>query len=214
MKKRTLPSIPSWLTTALQGLTFWIGYKRSLYRDYPLSEGALVTELRSLLHANLPDELFLKCEVGYSKLVKTKVRPTPIAGSTRADFVVASKIEDKESTIGWKYKPEFVFELKRAGANDRLIDKDLTRLAALRASRKGVRAFLIILSEADRHDRFVTDRGKTRLGSHNVPGFAGTYTVRRTVKASATFENRNSGNYATMVEVFPNENQPFHPVDC
>ncbi len=200
--KPKLSPIPNWLTTALQGLTFWIGYKRALYRDYPLSEGALVTELRSLLHANLPDELFLKCEVGYTHLVKNKDRPKPIAGRTRADFVVASRIDATGTKKGWKYKPEFVFELKRSEAPARLIDQDLNRLAAFQASRQGARAFLIVLSETSRNDRFVTEEGKTRVGTHDVPGFAGTYTVRRTVKAAAAYQNRDTGNYATIVEVF------------
>jgi len=203
--KKTLDSIPIWLTTALQGLTFWIGYKRSLYRDYPLFEGALVTELRSLMHANLPDELFLKCEIGYSKLIKDVTRPEPIAGRTRADFVIASKVIQEGNSKAWKYKPEYVFELKRAEASKRLIDQDLARLAAFQSSRKGARAFLIVLSETSRNDRFVTKEGKTRIGTHDVPGFKGRYTVRRTVKASATYGNRDTGNYATMVEVFAHE---------
>lgn len=202
--KKTLAPIPSWLVTALQGLTFWIGYKRALYRDYPLSEGALVTELRSLIHANLPDELFLKCEVSYAKLVQDPNRPKPIAGRTRADFVVASRVECPEKTRGWKYKSEFVVELKRAEASARLIDHDLARLAAFESCQKGARAFLIVLSEAARHDRFVTEKGATRVGSHQVPGFTGEYFVRRTVKAASVYVNKDVGNYATVVEVFAN----------
>lgn len=66
--KETLEPLPSWIITSLQGLAFWIGYKRALYRDYPLSEGALVTELRSLIHANLPDELFENARLATSIL--------------------------------------------------------------------------------------------------------------------------------------------------
>ena len=204
--KKKLESIPKWLTTALQGLTFWIGYKRSLYRDYPLSEGALVTELRSLLHANLPDHLFLKCEVGYSKLVKGVARPEPIAGSKRADFVVASRVDLEQGSKGKTiYKPDFVFELKRSEATENLINKDLKRLAAFQTTRRGARAFLIVLSETSRHDRFVTEAGKTRVGTHRVPEFAGTYSIRRTVKAASAYTNTDTGNYATMVEVFASE---------
>jgi len=197
---KKLEKIPEWLIAALQGLTFWIGYKRAMYRDYPLSEGALVTELRSLLHANLPDRLFLKCEVGYSKLVKGE-RPKPISGQVRADFVVVSEVEEQNSRNNWKYLPEFVFELKRAEAKEFLIDKDLARLAAFQSARKGARAFLIVLSEVDRHDRFVNEKGVTNVGWHEVKGFSGAYKIRRTVKAAYAFTNKDSGNYATMVEV-------------
>jgi hypothetical protein len=201
MKNSLLP-IPNWLITSLQGLTFWIGYKRALYRGYPLPEGALATELRSLLHANLPDELFLKCEVAYSKIVDGLPRPKPIAGSARVDLMVASRIDTKDPSNRWQYEPEYVFELKLAKATNTLIDKDLSRLAAFQATRKGVRAFLIVLSEADRHNRFVTDKGQTHKGTHKVPDSDGTYMIRRTVKAASAYVNRDKGNYATMVEVF------------
>lgn len=203
--KTKLKPIPTWVTTALQGLTFWVGYKRSLYRDYPLSEGALVTELRSLMHANLPDDLFLKCEVGYSHLVKSQPRPAPIAGRTRADLVVAAKVESKEKSGRILLSPTHVFEFKRSGAPAREIDKDLRRLAAFQAARPAARAFLVVLSEAGRNDRFVTEEGKTRLGKHLVPEMSATYHIRRTVKAASAYTNTDSANYATIVEVLANE---------
>ena len=200
-----LEPIPAWITTALQGLTFWIGYKRALYRDYPLSEGALVTELRSLMHANLPDELFLKCEVGYSRLVKVTPRPAVIAGRTRADLVVATKNESPKTAGKIVYSPQFLFEFKRAGAPVREIDKDLKRLAAFQQCRPSARAFLVVLSETGRNDRFVTEKGKTRVGKHKVEGANAMYHIRRTVKAASAFTNRDSGNYATVVEVRAND---------
>ena len=203
--KAKLEPIPAWITTALQGLTFWIGYKRSLYRDYPLSEGALVTELRSLMHANLPDDLFLKCEVGYSHLVKSQRRLAPIAGRTRADMVVATKVESPDKSGKVLYSPVHVFEFKRAGARVREIDKDLKRLAAFQAARPEARAFLVVLSEAGRNDRFVTEDGKTRVGTHQVLGMNAAYHIRRTVKAASAYTNTDSGNYATVVEVRANE---------
>ena len=203
--KPTLEPIPSWVTTALQGLTFWIGYKRALYRDYPMSEGALVTELRSLMHANLPDEFFLKCEVGYSRLAKAIPRPPAIAGRTRADLVVATKIESPKIAGKLVYSPKFVFEFKRAGAPAREIDKDLKRLAALQECRPTARAFLVVLSEAGRNDRFVTEKGKTNVGKHKVEGANAMYHIRRTVKAVSAYTNRDSGNYATIVEVRAND---------
>lgn len=202
--KTKLEPIPGWITTSLQGLTFWIGYKRSLYRDYPLSEGALVTELRSLMHANLPDELFLKCEVGYSHLVRAP-RPEPIAGRTRADLVAVTKTESPDKPGKVIYTPKHVFEFKRAGAPVREIEKDLKRLAAFQVARPNARAFLVVLSEAGRNDRFVTEDGKTRIGKHQVAGMNATYHIRRTVKAASAYTNTDSGNYATVVEVRADE---------
>jgi hypothetical protein len=54
---------PRWTQRALQGVAYWMGHRRCLYRDYPLSEGALVAEVCNLIYANLPDHLELHCEV-------------------------------------------------------------------------------------------------------------------------------------------------------
>jgi hypothetical protein len=201
--KRELEPLPSWTTTALQGLAFWIGYKRSLYRDYPLSEGALVTELRSLIHANLPDDLFLLCEVGYSQLVKKGVtRPKIIAGSVRADLVIAGEIESKKTPGKTIYTPHVVMEFKRARAAASQITKDLQRLAALKFVHHHARTFLLVLSEADRNDRFVTEEGASRKGEHPIPDSPGVFRVRRTMKAAPAYSNKESANYASIVEVY------------
>ncbi|WP_273180007.1 hypothetical protein [Ferrovum myxofaciens] len=186
---------------ALQGLAYWIGYKRALYRDYPLSEGALVTELRSLIHANLPDDLFLKCEIGYSNLVKG-VRPPAISGGKRADMVIANRIKSKTKAGKMLFTPRFVMEFKRAGAPPKEITKDLHRLAALKMARPEVRAFLLVLSESSRNDCFVTERGKSRLGKQHVPDSTAMFYVRRTLKAAPAYENRESANYASIIEVY------------
>jgi hypothetical protein len=204
--KRTLHPLPAWATTALQGLAFWIGYKRALYRDYPLSEGALVTELRSLIHANLSDEHFLHCEVAYSKLSPKRTdRPKIIAGSVRADLVVATASESQKTPGKLIYSPHVVMEFKRARAPAAQITKDLQRLAAFLSIRPAARAFLLVLSESDRHDRFVTEEGSSKKGEHAIPGSAGTFRVRRTLKAAHAYSNKSSANYASIVEVFPPE---------
>jgi len=40
---------PRWTQRALQGVAYWMGHRRCLYRDYPLSEGALVAEVCNLI---------------------------------------------------------------------------------------------------------------------------------------------------------------------
>lgn len=201
MKKKLQP-LPSWVTTALQGLAFWIGYRRALYRGYPLSEGALVSELRGLLHSNLPDELFLKCEIAYSHLVKKRPRPEPISGRTRADIVIANKIESKTKNNKLILNPKYVIEFKRSKAPTREINKDLQRLAAFKSTNSDARAFLFVLSEADRNDRFVDERGKSRLGAQNIPNSTGTFRVRRTLRAAPAYTKRDSANYASIIEVY------------
>ncbi len=62
--KTKLKKQPSWVERALQGVAYWMGHRRCLYRDYPLSEGALVAEVCNLIYANLPDTDFLNAALG------------------------------------------------------------------------------------------------------------------------------------------------------
>lgn len=92
----TLKKWPPWAKNALQGITHWIGHRRCLYRNYPLSEGALVAEICNLIHANLPDELTLLCEVQYSKLLHKYDKPAELTERARADLVVVEKVTSTE----------------------------------------------------------------------------------------------------------------------
>lgn len=203
---RNLAPLPAWTTTALQGLAFWIGYKRALYSEYPLSEGALVTELRSLIYANLAENQVLACEVAYAKLVgKSKDRPSIIGGSVRADLVVGRLEPSSADGSKTLRKAEVVMEFKRARAPTAQITKDMQRLAAVVQAKPTVRAFLIVLSEADRIDRFVTAAGTSVKGEHKIPGSSGWFRVRRTLKAAPAYNDRDSANYASIVEIYADD---------
>jgi hypothetical protein len=49
----TLNRIPAWVDDALQGITFWIGHRRAMYRHSDLTEGAIVAELKNLINHGL-----------------------------------------------------------------------------------------------------------------------------------------------------------------
>ena len=125
--KTKLEKHPVWVDRALQGVTYWMGHRRCLYRDYPLSEGALVAEVCNLIYANLPGELQLQCEVQYSTFVDGNPMPENLQGRIRADLVVAERSRRREANP----IPEFIIEVKRASAPTRQINADLSRLAAL-----------------------------------------------------------------------------------
>lgn len=63
--KLRLPNCPRWAVRALQGLSYWIGYRHSLYADHPLPEAAMVVEACNLIFANLPKTDTLVCEQLY-----------------------------------------------------------------------------------------------------------------------------------------------------
>lgn len=191
---------PEWVREALQGVTYWMGHRRCLYRDYPLSEGALVAEVCNLIYANLPADLQLLCEVQYSSLVNSDLLPEIFQRKTRADLVVAKIPErDEDGPI-----PRYIIEVKRASASKSQINADLSRLAVARRLRPSIRAFLFVISEANRPKRFVHQEGRSLSGKHPIPNSDGCYyRVRRTWKAAHAFKKRDRAQYACLIEVYP-----------
>jgi len=198
----SLPERQQWLEHALQGLAFWIGHRHSLFKDYPLPEGALVAEACNLIQANLPPGLVLMPECMYKNLVSVG-SPVDNFGQTRADLVLcatAAKTVGREGNLAEHTK--FVIEVKRGNASAQSINEDLTRLHAfLQVATMGTRCFFFVVCESLAPNRFVKD-GKSILGFHLIPDCTGHFRVRRTVKAAASFSNRESAHYVCLLEVF------------
>lgn len=198
-----MPERPRFLERALQGLAFWIGHRHSLFRSYPLPEGAMVAEACNLIQANLSDSLILQPECQYKRLVPGGVQLNGVGDLARADLVIFSNraaLLIKRGDISPHV--HFVMEVKRGSASKAAIDGDLKRLYAfLSASPTNARAFLIIVSESKVPNRFVSE-GKSRLGTHNIPNSDGCFHVRRTVKAAASFSKKSSAHYVCLLEVF------------
>ncbi len=80
----------------------------------------------------------------------------------------------------------------------------LSRLAVARRLRPGIRAFLFVISEANRPKRFVHQEGRSLSGKHPIPNSDGCYyRVRRTWKAAHAFKKRDHAQYACLIEVYP-----------
>jgi hypothetical protein len=190
---------PTWAIRALQGVTFWIGHRRCLYKQYPLAEGALVAELCNLIHANLNRNIFvLNCEVQYTELLAGKPKPDILTQRARADLVISEKPEDKND----EPTPKFIIEVKRASAPTGQIDADLRRLAAVRQTHPGVRTFMFLIAEAHRPKRFVDEDGKSLTGKHSIPNSRGHYRIRRTLKAAHAYTEVGSAQYACFLEIY------------
>lgn len=210
---RQLEPWPAWAENALQGLAFWIGHRQSLYRHYPLSEGALVAETCNLIHTHLDTGSILLCEEQYRHLYPVGLTPSTMASKSRADLTVVRGITATEA----KKAPslaEFVvavIEVKRASAPKAQIDYDLQRLAALKLAMPEVVAMLFLVSERKRPSRFVTDKGRAISGEHSIPKSAGVFRVRRACKASAAFSGRETAHYACIVDVYANPQSRQNP---
>lgn len=199
----SLPERQPWLEHALQGLAFWIGHRHSLFRDYPLAEGALVAEACNLIQANLPHDFVLFPECLYKNLTLDQSAVAGIGAKARADLVlcdIAARTIGREGHIAAHTR--FVIEVKRGNASAQAINDDLKRLHSyLGSSAHGTRCFLLVVSESRAPTRFVKD-GKSKLGAHDIPGADGKFYVRRSVKAAASFSGKTSAHYVCLVEVF------------
>jgi hypothetical protein len=197
MMATDLEKTPLWAATALQGITYWIGHRRCLYRHYPLAEGALVAEICNLIQTNLPDQLVLNCEVQYTKLLPGMARPNILTQRARVDLVVGEKPRQR----GHQPRVKFIIEVKRASAPWAQINSDLVRLAAVRGAHPGIRPFMFIIAEADRPSCFVNEHGVSRKAKHSISP-SGHYRVRGTWKAAHAFSKVGRAQYACLLEVY------------
>lgn len=196
-----MPDRPKFLEAALQGLAFWIGHRHSLFRSYPLPEGAMVAEACNLIQANLSDALRLQPECQYQRLVAPGVDLKGIGSLGRADLVIFSRHGEVGEANQFE-RVHFVMEVKRGSATAASMNDDLKRLYTfLCATPTQARAFLIVVSESKAPRRFVAN-GKSILGTHPIPDSDGCFHVRRTVKAAASFSNKSSAHYVCLLEVF------------
>lgn len=190
------------IENAMQGLAFWIGYSRSYYRNYRLSEAALISELCSLIQAQIPNNLKLYPEVMYTRLIKSK--SNYLSDKSRADLVIldGDHLDPYKNDVSKNIK--YIFEVKRSGVSVEDINHDLRRLFDFKKLCKtNARAFLIIASEANiPHEFFNVDTGKSQDKEFKIPETNGVYRVRRTTKASASFEKTEMAHYVSICEVF------------
>ncbi|MBV7461303.1 MULTISPECIES: hypothetical protein [unclassified Acidovorax] len=191
---------PSWLERALQGLTYWTGHRRCLYRNYPLAEAAFVAELCNLIHANLPDKYSLHCEEQYSEFLHQDARPSLLTERSRADLVVYETVKTRRGER--ELHAKFIIEVKRAMAPKAQIDADLKRLMAVRAACPEVKTYLVVVAEAHRPTRFVSDAGASITKRQRLEDFEGYFKVRRTLKAAHAYTRIERAQYACLVEAF------------
>ena len=201
-KKTKKPDIPKFIRKALQGVTFWIGHRRCIYRDYPLLEGAIVAEMCNLLFANAESNLKIECETHYkdfsSKIDQNK--------RIRADIAIFEKNSDLDTKT-----LKYVIEVKRYSAGETNFKKDIVRLYELKKILPKIRTFLFIISEAELPSKFVYKNGKKEGFSIRkefcIPNNNNLYyRVIKTYKAAQAFTKRKRAQYACVLEVFSKTN--------
>jgi hypothetical protein len=200
-----LPPRQEWAERSLQGLTFWIGYQQARYEGDPLTEGPLVAELRSLLHANRPPGTVVQTEWMYRELLPPGVQVEVLQGDVRADLVIARESLLTAEQGQFTSHLDFIIEAKRYSESQARILKDMHRLLeALRLSgQPKLRAWLFVFSESKLPNEYVTAEGSSKRGPFDIPERVGQgwYVVRKSCKASSKFETRNDAHYACLIEI-------------
>ena len=211
---------PSWTDDALQGISFWIGHHRALYRHHTLPEGAIVAELASLISRHLYDteknRQYLYCEVRYKKIAARWTERS----KERVDMLLSNdKVqEDAVSRHDFSRSANCAIEVKRATAPRKFIDEDLKCLAELRRkNRKLKAAYLVVVGEKRIPKRFgeikkskktlrvFYKRGKQfsaqKGNQRRRPAFW--YRVRRFCIASPSFRPNRNLHWACLIEAGP-----------
>ena len=179
-----------------------MGHRRSLYREYPLGESAMVAELCNLLFANLPTGLKLVCEVQYSKLLDIPNKETEFTEKSRVDLCVCGPLKKGDEPLE---KVQCVLEVKRGSASNTAVNDDLRRLLEIKKARPDVKAFLLLVSEGKRPIRFVTAKSFAVRKKLPIPKSDGHCYVRAVMKAVPAVKSLDNAHYACAVEVLSNE---------
>jgi hypothetical protein len=189
-RKKTIQNTIKWLDPVLQALSFWIGYKKELYRHHLLSEGAIVAELAFLINSKLKKNEIVKCEEHYKKIVKQ------INNQSRADILI-----EKEN------QPFIVIEVKRNNSSKKLIDFDLKKLANLKKIKPELRVFLILISQRRKPSQYVTHNGESDKIYYQIKNTEFSAYAKRVCKSSSSFRSnsRVNSNYAILIEVLKRE---------
>jgi hypothetical protein len=168
-----------WLEPSLQGLAYWIGYRRQLYRHHDLPEAAIVSEFVTLILAHRSETERVECEKSYASLGASRDK-------TRADIVIMK--EDK---------PLAVIEVKRYGGD---IFKDMERLSFVKKAHPDVDCLLLVACQGKLPTRLVDpDTGKGRRG--NISDASFTSRVIRVCKAAHSFDKIDRANYVCLLEI-------------
>jgi hypothetical protein len=182
-EKKSRNEKPVWVDPALQGLAYWMGYRKQLYRHHLLPEGAMVAELATIINGNLGKGERLECEYLYSK-------------ATDADDRSLVDIAILKDDV-----PHTFIEVKRGDAWIRLLEKDMLKLLRVKSAFPSIRCYLIIGSQGLMPGRFVDSKKGIAIKGLSMTRDDVVYKVLRVCKAAPSFNKMNSAMYSCLLEV-------------
>ena len=174
--KNGYTKVPRYIWNAMQGLAYWIGYKKRLYQYYSLSESAIVTELCSLLQAGLNNNEVVLCERQYRNFFKKKKLPNDLE-KCRMDLTIAEISEESSITKSeliddsnkkkdalLKGLAKVVFEVKLLDSPQNLKDIDFESLKKVKDENSNIITYFLLVSENKLPNKFVDKTTGIALG--------------------------------------------------
>lgn len=177
-------SLSKWVNPLLQGLAYWVGYRKQIYPYYKLSEGAIIAESQLLISARLETGENLECEVFHNKIYNTPK-------FVRADLVIYDS-----------KKIKYVIEVKRYEAGIKRILEDFKKLAILKNEAKDeFQCFVLLVSQQKLPKEFVNKNGLAKRGKLKFESLD--VNVIRNCKSTASFNSKaiQRSNYCALIEV-------------
>lgn len=169
---------------AAQGLAFWAAYKRTLYPNYHLNEGAIAAEFTTLIRALLPSGFGVGLEVPYGG-----VRGQ---GTQRCDVTIF--LRGKTGLTA-----EFaMIELKtlKHGSGIMPVMDDIKKLAALEHENANPLKYVLALIQGKPPGGLIAENGRaSRALERKYPGAK----VRRVLRAAKTLEPTSASTVHTIV---------------
>ena len=187
--------LPKWCAPTLQGLAYWLAYKKQFYSGYRLSEGAIVGELAQGISSNInKHNEVLECERMYKELSSS------IIGQTRLDLAIGNISEGIRGKTLKVNTLKYALEVKRYENGWNLILDDLKKLKELHRQNKVIRCFLIVASQDCRPDKLVSEK------NHPIEKYLRTdldfeTKVRTVKKAFSSKRKSDNGNFVILIEI-------------
>lgn len=178
-QKNGYTKVPDYIINAMQGLAYWIGYKKRLYKYYSLSESAVVTEFCALLQAGLNENEYVLCERQYCNFFSKQRKDYK---RCRMDVTVA-EFDDSEdrsfakNVIGAQSKQKLgvlkkyakvVFEVKLLNSPDGLKKEDFSRLKSIKDENPDIITYSLLISEDKIPKKFVNEISGIALKDENI----------------------------------------------
>ena len=189
-----MEKLPEWFEPTLQGLAYWLAYKKQFYNGYTLSEGAIVGELAQGINSSIKKTQVLECERMYKELSHN------LDGQTRLDLAIGNISNGGKGKTLKANNLKYALEVKRYENGWSLILDDLKKLKELSNQNEDTRCFLIVVSQDSRPIKLVSNKNhpiNTALKS-DLDFVA---TVRTVKKAFSSKRESDNGNYVTLIEL-------------